>query len=403
MHHDSVSQHNAASQDSAAPQHTMHPGRAHCDVAVVGGGIAGLSAAWQLARSGYSVKLFDARDRFGGRVLTLPAQPRDSNTPWLDVGPAWFWPHQRYMQSLLAQFGLEVFAQHTQGLATFDRGAASAPERFDATGQLGRSLRVVGGMQALSSALVDAARNAKSPATLISKAHVHSVHRVGDVVQLEGAQPLCSARAVVLAVPPRVLARDVEFRPALPESVQVSMRDTITWMGHSMKCVVSFEQPFWRKAGLSGYAVSWTGPLQEIHDASVPAAGSVPAAHAIMGFVSPGTAPANAAFRSASPATRREMVLTQLSRLFGPDALCALDYVELDWSAEPLSSGPHDAQPPSEHPAYGAPIFETLAWDGRLAWAGAETSAVEGGYLDGAIASGLRAARLLDTTLRSSA
>jgi monoamine oxidase len=60
-----------------------------------------------------------------------------------------------------------------------------------------------------------------------------------------------------------------------------------------------------------------------------------------------------------------------------------------------MSCGPGDAQPPAAHPEYGAAPFDALAWNGRLAWAGAETSRVEGGYLDGAIASGLRAARLL--------
>ncbi len=390
----------SASQHPSASHHNMNPDQAQCDVAVVGGGIAGLTAAWQLAEAGYSVMLFDARDRFGGRVLTLPAAPRDRNMPWLDVGPAWFWPHQRHMQLMVSHFGLEVFAQHTQGLATFDRGAASVPERFDATGQLGRSLRLMGGMQALTSALVRAAQSAHRPAALIANAHVRLLRWVNGVIEVSESDLLCSARAVVLAAPPRVLARDVEFSPPLPEALQQSLRNTVTWMGHSMKCVVSYEQPFWRNAGLSGYAVSWTGPLQEIHDASMPSSAESPATYAIMGFVTPRTSPAGTAFRSASVAERRTAVLEQLARLFGANALSVLDYEELDWSAQPLSSATDDVQPPSEHPAYGAPLFDALAWEGRLAWAGAETSAVEGGYLDGAIASGLRAARLLEATLR---
>ena len=43
----------------------------HYDVAVVGAGIAGLLAAQLLTQQGLSVKCFEARDRVGGRALTV--------------------------------------------------------------------------------------------------------------------------------------------------------------------------------------------------------------------------------------------------------------------------------------------------------------------------------------------
>ena len=387
--------------DSAAGQ--TAPAETHCDVAIVGGGLAGLTAAWQLAETGRSVVLFEARTRFGGRVLTLPAAPRDPSRAWLDVGPAWFWPHQQHMRALVSHFALEVFTQHTEGLATFDQGPDRAPQRFDASAQLGRSFRLDGGMQSLTDALVVAARRAPTPAVLHTGAVVQRVEYTGGEVVLSGrhaassAPFICRANAVVLAIPPRVLARDIGIEPALPTPLRRTLLDTTTWMGHAMKCVVSYDAPFWRTAGCSGYAVSWTGPLQEIHDASMPATPDIGATYAIMGFVAPRTAPAHEAFRRATPDERRDAVLGQLARLFGPAARTPLEYLECDWSAEPFSSGPDDARPPQAHPAYGAAAFESAGWNGRLAWAGAETSRVEGGYLDGAIASGLRAARLLAT------
>lgn len=381
---------------------TAAPADLQCDVAVVGGGLAGLTAAWQLAEAGRSVMLFEARTRFGGRVLTVPALPREPSNSWLDVGPTWFWPHQQHMQALVSHFALDVFAQHTDGLATFDQGHGREPQRFDASGQLGRSWRLVGGMQSLTNALVSAARAARVPAVLHDAALVQSVQHIRDAVVLTGTHAdaagtpfTCRAGAVVLAVPPRVLARDLRFEPMLGEPLLHVLRDTITWMGHAMKCVVTYDTPFWREAGYSGYAVSWTGPLQEIHDASMPASSHTTAAHAIMGFVAASTSPSHEAFRRGTAKERRDAVLSQLARLFGRAALAPRDVVACDWSAEALSSGPDDDRPPAEHPAYGAPAFNTLAWNGRLAWAGAETSRVEGGYLDGAIASGLRAARLL--------
>ena len=47
------------------------------DVAIIGGGVAGLAAAGELAAHGVSVALLEARGRLGGRVHTLydPAHP----------------------------------------------------------------------------------------------------------------------------------------------------------------------------------------------------------------------------------------------------------------------------------------------------------------------------------------
>ena len=41
------------------------------DVAVIGAGVAGLSAARDLTAAGLNVEVFEARDRIGGRILTV--------------------------------------------------------------------------------------------------------------------------------------------------------------------------------------------------------------------------------------------------------------------------------------------------------------------------------------------
>ncbi|MFW5974558.1 MAG: hydroxysqualene dehydroxylase [Natrialbaceae archaeon] len=43
------------------------------DVAIVGGGIGGLSAAQELAERGFDVSVFEANDRFGGKARSMPA------------------------------------------------------------------------------------------------------------------------------------------------------------------------------------------------------------------------------------------------------------------------------------------------------------------------------------------
>jgi monoamine oxidase len=365
------------------------------DIAVIGGGVAGLTAAWQLAAAGRQVTLFEARSRLGGRVLTAPAAPLPDR-PWLDLGPAWFWPHQPHIRALVAELNLAVFAQHQSGMARYDGGGGRTPESFDASGQAAASYRLVGGMHALTEALVVASHRAPTPVTVCCGVPVRALAVHGEGVRIVGDDVTTTARCVVVAAPPRVVGRDIAFDPPLPHEVHTRLRDTVTWMGHAMKCVVTYRAPFWRAAGQSGYAVSWGGPLQEIHDAGTPAHGGDAAGYALMGFVAPRTTAAARTFRDADAAARRAAVLTQLVHLFGPDAQHALEYAEYDWARDPYSCGPQDEAPPAAHPEYGHPdpdgSIAATAWGGRLVWAGTETIAIGGGYLDGAVASGRRAA-----------
>ncbi len=44
------------------------------DVVIIGGGIGGLTAAHELAESGYDIHVFEANDRFGGKARSMPAE-----------------------------------------------------------------------------------------------------------------------------------------------------------------------------------------------------------------------------------------------------------------------------------------------------------------------------------------
>nr|WP_269141404.1 FAD-dependent oxidoreductase [Gemmatimonas groenlandica] len=295
-----------------------------------------------------------------------------------------------------------MFAQHRDGLARYEAGAGRAPESFDASGQSDASYRLAGGMTALTQALYAATQTGPTPVTVHLDAEVHTLTLQPDGVTIDGTGFSATARRVIVAAPPRVVARDILFAPPLSDAMRATLTDTVTWMGHAMKCVVTYDTPFWRHAGRSGYAVSWGGPLQEIHDACMAPHDGSSAGYALMGFVTARTTVAARAFRDASLDERRTAVLAQLSRLFGQEALNAIGYDEYDWTRDPLSCGPLDEMPPSTHPDYGHALFSGDAWNGRLIWAGSETSAIGGGYLDGAVASGSRAARAVLSFAESS-
>ena len=78
------------------------------DVLIVGGGLAGLTAARLLHRSGIDFRLLEARDRLGGRILSAGADGNPS-ADGFDLGPSWFWPAaQPAMAALVADLGLPV-------------------------------------------------------------------------------------------------------------------------------------------------------------------------------------------------------------------------------------------------------------------------------------------------------
>ncbi|MDP9071076.1 MAG: protoporphyrinogen oxidase [Actinomycetota bacterium] len=71
-------------------------------VAVVGGGITGLAAAWELLGSGARVTLLDAADRLGGRIVTAEVGGRP-----VDLGPDAFLSRVPEALELCRQLGLD--------------------------------------------------------------------------------------------------------------------------------------------------------------------------------------------------------------------------------------------------------------------------------------------------------
>lgn len=75
----------AAPADSTAPETGARGTPLSVDVVVVGAGFAGLAAAHAVKASGKTVLLLEARDRVGGRTLTIPLP----GGGWVDEGGQW--------------------------------------------------------------------------------------------------------------------------------------------------------------------------------------------------------------------------------------------------------------------------------------------------------------------------
>jgi len=71
-------------------------------IAVIGSGFAGLSAACHLAKQGFNVTIFEKNDSIGGRARQFQA---DGFT--FDMGPSWYWMPDVF-EGFLREFGHEV-------------------------------------------------------------------------------------------------------------------------------------------------------------------------------------------------------------------------------------------------------------------------------------------------------
>jgi putrescine oxidase len=80
------------------------------DVAVVGAGIAGLTAASSLADAGADVVVLEARDRVGGRTWNTEIGGEAN-----ELGGQWVAPYQSVMRETLAELGIELFPSFREG------------------------------------------------------------------------------------------------------------------------------------------------------------------------------------------------------------------------------------------------------------------------------------------------
>lgn len=189
------------------------------------------------------------------------------------------------------------------------------------------------------------------------------------------------AEAVVVTVPPALRGR-IEYVPALPP-----MHDGLSQrmpMGAVIKCHAVYDTPFWREAGLNGRAEGDTGPCKVTCDNSPPDE----ATGVLTGFILGSDA---REWGRRDTAERESAVLACFARYFGERALGPRAYAETDWGAEIYSRGGYAGVPvPGMILDHGRALTEAV---GRIHWAGAETASEWNGYMDGAVASGERAAR----------
>ena len=355
------------------------------DVIIVGAGLSGLTSAAILYQAGVTVQVIEAANRIGGRIQAV-LDP-DTNRPLADLGPTWVWPkYQPVATQWIERLGVGTFEQFNDGDAVI-LGYGPAPHRQPLPGQDGM-VRLVGGPTALIDALSD-----QIPDDIVRTSTTVTAIRQEDAgrvaVHLNDDQVI-TADKVIVSVPLRGIAASVQM-PWAPASLIAAMQQTPTWMSTHAKAVALYERPFWRDAGLSGRIASRTGPLVEAHDHS--AYGGAPGA--IFGFV--GWPPER---RRSDPEALRTAILAQLVECFGAEAAQPSQLVIEDWALSRHIVTDRDLTTPPDHPDVGPHILRAPHLDGRVYFSASETSDISPGLIEGAFASGERAAHAVLGTQR---
>jgi len=91
----------------------LAPGRPPRRILVAGGGLAGLAAAYELVQAGHEVTVFEARDRPGGRVLTLRNGFADGQ--YAEAGAETFGQTHSFVHHYVQAFGLATMPAWNYG------------------------------------------------------------------------------------------------------------------------------------------------------------------------------------------------------------------------------------------------------------------------------------------------
>lgn len=338
-------------------------------ILIIGGGLSGLTLAYQLQKDGIPYKILESQDRLGGRIMTI----RGANNTPMELGATWFATYHHHLVGLLDELNIGYFPQHTEGVSLFHARSLEPPQKFYIPQSESPSYRVKGGTSALISALV-ASIDSESIVlnTQIERLKVDK-YKV-NVIDAKGNTFI--GNKVVMALPPQ-LANDISYEPALPTSITNVLSNTHTWMSGSIKFALEYEQPFWRNHDYSGTIYSQTGLAVEVYDQSNYELDKF----ALVGFLS------GVAIRYSSE-ERQKIVEAQIKMLFGDIATECVSYTDKIWNATTLTS-PNEI-PLIPHQNNGHKAFIEGYFDDKLHFIGAETSVTYPGYMDSAVGSAQR-------------
>lgn len=332
-------------------------------ILIIGAGLSGLLTGYRLKKEGIPFKILEARNRVGGRINTIYGT---NNTP-IEMGATWFTNQHKYLIALLEELEIDYFKQYMDSTVFFQSSPTLPAQTIQIPSQE-PSYRISGGTSNLINTLlqkIDKNNILLNQSVKGIKFHKNSVQII--------AKETFEGTTVVLAIPPKLWAKNILFEPHLPNNLMNVAKQTQTWMEDSIKIALSYNQPFWQQENLSGTLFSNIGPITELYDHC----NHKRSKYALCGFI-------NSSFNNITYAERRASVINQLKHVFGVKVEEFIDYEECIWSKEENTFETSDLflYP---HQNNGNPIFGKSFFDDKLLISSSESASEFPGYMDGAV------------------
>ena len=342
-------------------------------VVVVGAGMAGLAAAYELFRAGHDVTVLEARDRVGGRVLTLrsPFAPGHA----AEAGAARIPPEHDLTLGYARHFGLELDPFYPDGglylqVRSGDIAFVPAPSFRS---ELPDYVKIRGGSDRLPAAFLTALGERVVPGSpvtdIAASAPVRTTSRNGRTWESDR----------VLVTVPVPLLSSIRFSPVLSAAKAEAMGGGFRYQS-ATRVFVRFRTRFWEAEGLNGWGTTdWPEELwHPTWDAAGPEG-------VLLTYVRGERAEALDALGDPARVTR---VLSHWE-MFLPGASSHLaSGTSHSWQRDPWSRAAW-AEPTPEQDRQLA--GELAMPEGPIHFAGEHISGARG-WMNGAIESGLRAA-----------
>lgn len=343
-------------------------------IVIIGAGLSGLTTAYLLNKSGYSSTILEARNRIGGRIHTL----RKKGEAPVELGATWFGNQHERLTELMQELGVERAKQHIGDHVFYEMNSMSPPQLVNLPPGSDDTYRLKNGTDSLINALAEKLDGVSMVKTGTA---VKRISNSSDKITLFTSSGEAETDIVISTLPPELFLDTISVEPDLQEEFRQIASTTQTWMADSIKVGLTYSEPFWRAPASSGTIMSNVGPVTEMYDHS----SFEKKAYALKGFMA-------GAYHSVTPDRRREIVIEQLQKFYGNRAAHPLSYIEKVWRDDPYTFSEYSENVfPHQH--NGHEIYQRSHFEGRLWFAGAETSAISPGYMDGAVRSAYRTTR----------
>ena len=349
-------------------------------VIIIGAGISGLVAGYELTIAGHDVTILESRNRIGGRVLTIRSP--FSNNHYVEGGAARIKPSHNLTIAYANHFNLPLdpFYATDGNYVDFSNGSRTI---IDNTTYLNASygstmrknyLKIRGGSDQLTNAFA----NSSELSNKIYLNHaVTSVTQNNDNVIVDTGVNQFQADRVLCTVPLTVLNK-INFTPALSSEKQSAMNGGFRY-APATRIYIQFKDRFWENESLNGWGN--TDLPEEIWQPSWDMSGNT---GVLMSYLRWSAAED---MDTLNDDERNNAILNRWESIFEGSINNFDRGISKSWALDEWSKGAWASPTTSQNETLNESISEI---EGRLHFAG-EHASNDRGWMQGALFSGLRA------------